>query len=199
MAIPRTDPLRKVPEPAEQYGARSIRDFKTTESGTVAPHALNTHSGTAASIGAADKGHTHPSDSSIQFTDNQFSNTIVTFAWTSQITLVASPGASSALVFVRAWIVADASAGAWTESSDNLIIEYASGTDVCAFIEAGDLVSASVNFKTVEPLDEIASTAIANQALVLRCTGSNWGGGSGDNTFSIRTWYSLVPAVAFSS
>ncbi len=144
----------------------------------------------------ADRGRWSPL-TNIRFKDTQLTNDQVKAFRAAPITLVPAPGANLALVFVRAWIVADATAGAWTATDDNLVIQYSGGTDATDGINDGDLLGASLNLMMIP--EKAVSASIDNEALEIFNTGDNeWGGGNAANTMSFRVWYSIVPAVAFS-
>jgi len=135
----------------------------------------------------------------IRYTDVQLTNAQVLLLRATPVTLVPAPGANLVLFLHGLWIVSDAAAGAWTESTDNLVVQYDGGADATSGIEAGDLVGAAVNTKTVQPTATVLDTSIANEALEIFNTGDGeWGGGNVANTMSIRTWYSVVSSVAFS-
>ena len=113
--------------------------------------------------------------------------------------LVPAPGANKALIFHKAHIVVDDTATAWTESADNLVIEYADGTDLTTTIETTTLVGGAVKFITV---GGIATEIIpdVNAAIELFNSGDGeWGGGNVANSISVATWYSIVDTVAFDS
>ena len=137
-------------------------------------------------------------EGSVVFIDKQLTNAEVLAFRATPIELIAAPGANKAIVVHKFHIVSDDSGGAWTESADDLVIEYADGVDISAAIEAGDLVGGAVVVKA----QGVLSTALVpdvNAAVQIFNTGDGeWGGGNAANTMSIRIWYSVVDTVAFS-
>ena len=137
-------------------------------------------------------------EGSMVFVDKQLTNAEVLAFRATPIELIAAPGANKAIIVHKFIIVSDDSAGAWTESVDNLVIEYADGVDISAAIEAGDLVGGAVVIKAQGVLDT-ALVPDVNAAVQLFNTGDGeWGGGNAANTMSVRTWYSVIDTVAFS-
>ena len=114
------------------------------------------------------------------------------------ITLIAAPGANKSVLVHRFVIVSDDSAGAWTESTDNLVIQYADGVDISAAIEATSLVGGAVVIEAYGVINTVLVPDV-NAAVEIFNTGDGeWGGGNAANTMSIRIWYSVIDTVAFS-
>lgn len=134
------------------------------------------------------------------FADVQLTNTQVKALRATPQTLVTAPGAGLAIIVDRVYLVCSAAAGAYTESADNLVVEYSGGTDIVAIETTGFLDQAAVSSRTIRPDHTTALvTPVANQAVQLFNTGDGeFGGGNAANTFSIRTYYHTVPTVAFS-
>ena len=129
--------------------------------------------------------------------DVQIANADVLLFRATPYELIPAPGAGLAIVLHRFAIVSDDTAGAWTESTDDLVIEYAGGADITAAIEAGGLVGGAV-YPIVQGVLDTVVTPEANVAVELFNTGDGeWGGGNVANTMSIRLWYSIVPMAAF--
>ena len=121
---------------------------------------------------------------------------VLTFRATPAV-LIPAPGANKALILHHFAIVSDDSAGAWTESTDNLVIEYADGVDVSGTIEAGTLVGAAVVIISQGVLDTVLVPDV-NAAIELFNTGDGeWGGGNVANSMSVICWYSIMDTVAF--
>lgn len=134
----------------------------------------------------------------IQYVDVQLTNAQVLAFRATPIELIAAPGANRAIIVHAFLIVSDDAGGAWTESTDNLVIQYADGVDISAAIEAGDLVGGAVVIKKQGVLDT-ALVPDVNAAVEIFNTGDGeWGGGNAANTMSIRCWFSVVDTVAFS-
>ena len=202
MAIPRIDPLRKVEVPVEQLGARSIRDFKEVEGQTIGTHDLSEHTGTAASIGAAGVDHSHFPVPAILVSDTQIANAAVLTLRATPVELVAAPGVGQATIVIAAYIVCDDAAGVYTETTDDLMVEYADGGNVLAGVgfDATLLVNIVGNGKLYRNgLAEFHMIPDENAVIQLLNTGGGeWGGGNAANSISVRVWYSVVPTVAFS-
>ena len=123
---------------------------------------------------------------------------VLTFRATPAV-LIPAPGANKALILHKFAMVCDDSDTAWTESTDNLIIEYASNLDISGAIEAGGLVGGSVKFITQGVPTTVLIPAV-NSAIELFNTGDGeWGGGNVANSMSVICWYSIMDTVAFDS
>lgn len=137
-------------------------------------------------------------EGSMVFVDKQLTNAEVLAFRATPIELIAAPGANKSIVVHKFAIVSDDTAGAWTESTDNLVIEYADGVDISAAIEAGTLVGGAVQIQVQGVLDTVLDPDV-NAAVELFNTGDGeWGGGNAANTMSVRIWYSVIDTVAFS-
>ena len=137
-------------------------------------------------------------EGSMVFVDKQLTNAEVLALRVTPIELIAAPGANKSIIVHKFIIVSDDSAATWTESTDNLVIEYADGVDISAAIEAGDLVGGAVVIKAQGVLDTALAPDV-NAAVQLFNTGDGeWGGGNASNTMSVRIWYSVIDTVAFS-
>lgn len=114
------------------------------------------------------------------------------------ITAIAAPGANKAIIVHRTEFVCSSAAGAYTESADNIAVEYADGTDILVIETTGLIDQAAVGVRTQAP-DFAVATPVANSAVQLKNNGDGeFGGGNAANTFSIKLWYSIVDTVAFS-
>ncbi|KKN54912.1 hypothetical protein LCGC14_0588050 [marine sediment metagenome] len=143
----------------------------------------------------ADRGKWVPTE---RLKNTQLTNAQVLALRATPITLVAAPGANLTALVHRVYIVSDDTAGAWTETDDNLLVEYADATAITPAIDATNLVGGGVQIRDIRistgdlPPDVNAVVRIKNTG------GGEWGGGNAANTMSVRVWYSIVPAVAFS-
>ena len=118
---------------------------------------------------------------------------------TTQIELVAAPGAGNVLAFKGALLKLDyGGTNAFTESGDNLGIKYTddSGVQVCTTIEMTGFIDATADTYTnaVPSADAIVAAAGAeNQALVLDNLGSAIAGNAAnDNALVVRCFYQIV-------
>ena len=133
----------------------------------------------------------------VRYIDKQLTDTEVK-ALTTAVLIVPAPGANLALIFHKAWVVVDAAAGAYVEPSapDDPIFQLTGGADVSASMNAGSLIGASINKMAVDSTS--TTDIVVNQGIEIFNTGANWTGGNVANSMSIRVWYSIVSAVAFS-
>ncbi len=198
MAIPRSDPLKEKEVQVEQYGARSIRVVKSVEGAAVETHDLSEHTGSAASIGAAGAVHSHVPVPDILVSDTQIANADVLTLRATQVELIAAPGAGLALIVHRVYIVVDDTAGAYTETTDDLAVEYADGVNITNTIDATPLVGGGVQRTTIPALATQVVPDVNAAVQMDQTGGGEWGGGNAANTMSVRVWYSVVPAAAFS-
>lgn len=118
------------------------------------------------------------------------------------ITLVAAPGAGRVTVVHGVYAVCDATAGVYTESADNLAVEYADGTDILVIETTGfvDQVAA-VEARYMRPDQSTAAVEpIANSAVRLLNNGDGeFGGGNAANTLSVRVLYSIHEVAPFTA
>ncbi len=137
-------------------------------------------------------------EGSMVFVDTQLTNAQVLAMRATPFPVVAAPGGDKAIVVHKFAIVVDDTAGAYTESTDNLVLEYADGVDISAAIEATTLVGGAVQFMAQGVLDTVIVPDV-NAAVELFNTGDGeWGGGNASSNLSIRVWYSVMDTVAFS-
>lgn len=115
---------------------------------------------------------------------------------TTQIELVAAPGAGSTILFLGAMLkLVYGGSNAFTESDDNLGIKYTddSGVQVCTTIECTNFIDATADTYTnaVPSADNIvAASGAENQALVLDNLGNNFAGNAADdNLLQVRVYY----------
>ena len=170
----------------------------TFAAGEIAAADLATDAVETAKIKAAAVTQAKLEEGSTVFVDVQFDNTAVKALRDTAGVLVAAPGANKAIVVHKIALVVDDTGGAFTESTDNLVVQYADGIDITADIEATTLVGGAVKFITQGVLDTVVVPDV-NAAVVLFNSGDGeWGGGNAANTLSVRTWYSVIDTVAFS-
>lgn len=137
-------------------------------------------------------------ESGIHVADTQLTNAQVVLFRATPITLVGAPGAGKAIVVHKFSLVCDDAGGAWTESTDNLVIQYADGVDITAAIEATTLVGGAVTFITQGVLDTVVVPDVNAAVQIFNTGDGEWGGGNAANTMSVRIWYSVMETVAFS-
>lgn len=117
------------------------------------------------------------------------------------ITMVAAPGAGKKLVFLSAALNVNGTAGAYTETTDNLQFKYVDGSGVAVseavettgFIDQAGKMHTSARAK----LDGIATEAQSvNVPIVLHNTGDGeFGGGNAANTLKVSTLYRVITTI----
>jgi len=114
---------------------------------------------------------------------------------TTAKTLVAAPGADRVLEFISAIIKYNYGATAYTESTDDMVIEYSGGQDVSAAITSSGFIDQTNDEIRVIPhnLTAMAITtdleALKNTALQLFIPNDN--PTLGDGTLTVRTTYRI--------
>ncbi len=117
------------------------------------------------------------------------------------ITLVAAPGANKRIQYLGATLNLDASAGAYTETADNMAVKFTNGSGVAvsATIEATGFVdqAAKMHSQSIPVVDAIVAEAgCVNQALVLHNTGDGeYGGGNAANSLVVNVTYRVIVTV----
>jgi hypothetical protein len=110
-------------------------------------------------------------------------------------TLIPAPGAGYAIVVDEVIATASAAAGAWTESSANLAVEYSNdGTDVLVLETTGWIDQAAVSPIVMRPA-ATQTALIPNDAVRVKNNGAGEiGGGNAANVLRIQIAYRVVPA-----
>lgn len=127
----------------------------------------------------------------------QLTNAQVILFRATPIELIPAPGANKAIIVDRVTIVSDDSDTAWTESADNLVVQYADGVDITGAIEATSLVGGAVVIESYGVLDTVIVPDV-NAAVNLFNTGDGeWGGGNVANSMSVIISYYIMDTVAF--
>jgi hypothetical protein len=108
--------------------------------------------------------------------------------------LIAAPGVGKFIEFVSATLVLDYGTNALTDSSDNLVIQYGSGTDVTAAITSSGFLTATADTVATAPGIAVAGTAassIANDEVELFNTGDGEIAGNAgvDTTMTVLVTY----------
>lgn len=113
---------------------------------------------------------------------------------TSAKELVAAPGANKLIEFVSAAFLLDYGSEVFTESEDNLVIEYSDGADVSDAIDSTGTLTAEADTAWIvyaKNTGAVAASASINKSLVLKNTGDGEIGGnaSEDSVLKIRVTY----------
>lgn len=190
----------------------ALTDFKTSGqvlagNGTTAISApltgdvTATHSGgnLVTAIGAGKVLSSMVEESLIRYADVQLTNAQMLALRASPITLVASPGANKALLVHGVYGVYTYAVAAYTESADNIAIEYAGGTDVVVLETTGWIDQAASSNRFIRPDQSTAAvTLVANEAIRAFNNGDGeFGGGNAGCSLSLRVYYSVVDTIAF--
>lgn len=133
-----------------------------------------------------------------QYADVTLTSAQIKLLATTQISLVAAPGASKVLKFMGAVLKLNYGTNVFTETDDNMTIKYVddSGAAVSQAIECTGFIDQTADtYTTAEPkIDAIvAASAMENKALVMDNINDNFAGNAaGDNTITIRTFYQVL-------
>ena len=129
--------------------------------------------------------------------DTQLTDTQVTALRATPRILVPTPGAGKAIIVDKVYAVLDDDAGTYTESADNLVIEYTDGTDIMT-METTGWVGGAVSPRVQMPPYTAVFAPIANAGVQIKNSGDGeFGGGNAANSLSLRVYYHVVDVVAF--
>ena len=127
----------------------------------------------------------------------RLTNTQLKAVRATPITLVPAPGANKAIIVEEVYMVCSAAAGAYTETADNLVVEYADGTDIVEVETTGFIDAAAVSPRWTKPAIAL-TTPVANSAIQIKNNGDGEiGGGNAANAFSVEVTYRVVSTIAF--
>ncbi|CAB4166856.1 hypothetical protein UFOVP1383_27 [uncultured Caudovirales phage] len=105
------------------------------------------------------------------------------------IALVPASGAGRAIIVEAVDLILDAATAAYTETADNLAVEYSGGTDILTIETTGLVDQASAELRTVAPAEAL-SEPVANEGVQLFNTGDGeFGGGNAANKLTVRIRY----------
>lgn len=131
-----------------------------------------------------------------QVSISQHTNAEVILMRATPLVCIPAPGANKSIIVDRVTIISDDAGGAWTESSDNLVLEYSGGVDISGAIEATSLVGGAVVIESYGVIDTILVPSV-NEAVELFNTGSaEWGGGNAANSMTVIIAFHVIPTVA---
>ncbi len=131
--------------------------------------------------------------------DVQLTNAQMLVLRATPITLIPAPGANRAIIVERVLVVSDSGTGtAWTETNDNMDVRYAGSTVILTLETTGLIDTGDVQTRHQAPAEAVA-TPIPNSAVELFNNGDReFGGGNVANSFSVRVWFRVADAMAFS-
>lgn len=114
-------------------------------------------------------------------------------------TLVAAPGAGKAVIVDELFMHLDVTTAGYTETADNLVVEYSGGGDIVTIETTGFLDQTTDQDRLIVPTYTALFTPVANEAIQIKNSGDGeLGGGNAANTLSIRVKYHIVDMAAFS-
>lgn len=133
------------------------------------------------------------------YKDTQLTHAQIGALRATPITVVPSPGAGYALMPYSIHLAFDVTTTAYSESADNIALEYAGGADCLVIETTGFLDQTSDQFR-FQSMAEAVFTPVAAEALQLFNNGDGeFGSGNAANTLSVRVYYVIVPMAAFKS
>ncbi len=110
--------------------------------------------------------------------------------------LIPAPGANKSIIVDRVTFISDDAAGAWTESTDNLVVQYADGVDITIAIEASSLVGGAVVIESYGVLDTVIVPDVNAQVELFNTGDGEWGGGNAANSMTVILSFHVIPTVA---
>lgn len=109
------------------------------------------------------------------------------------LVVLQAPGAGWAYQVER--IYATCSAGtAWTETADNILIEYTGGTDILTIETTGFIDQATAQVRTQAVVATVL-TPVANEGIQITNADDEIGGGTATKTCTIQIIYRVVKAA----
>ena len=133
----------------------------------------------------------------IHYVDKQLTNAEVLAVRATPITLVAAPGSNKAIIVDKILAVCDSAAAGYTESTDNLAIQYSGGLDILTIESTGFVDGGDVQVRHQAPAEAVVVLPPNEAVEVFGSGDGELGGGNAANTLSFRIWYHTVPTVAF--
>ena len=134
----------------------------------------------------------------LQYVDKQLTNAEMLAVRATPIDVVAAPGANRAIIVHKILIVSDSVGAAYTESTDNLALEYSGGQDILTIETTGLIDSGDVQIRTMGAPEAVLTPSVNESVRLFNSGDGEFGAGNAANTFSIRVWYSVADTVAFS-
>lgn len=134
----------------------------------------------------------------LSFKDTQLTHALLGALRAAPQTLIPAPGAGLANMLVSVFLAFDVTTTAYTESADNIAIEYSGGTDLLV-VETTAFIDQTTDQFRFQSMAEAVYTPVANEAIrALNNGDGEFGSGNAANTLSIRCYYHVIPMAAFS-
>lgn len=143
------------------------------------------------------EGNTYKLGGGLSWVDLKLTDTQIKALRATPQTLVPAPGAGYGNMLASILMHFDVTTTAYSESSDNIAVEYSGGTDLLVLEMTGfiDQTSDQTRFQSMA---EAVYTPVANEAIQLFNNGDGeFGSGNAANTLSVRAYYHMIPMAAF--
>jgi hypothetical protein len=108
------------------------------------------------------------------------------------IELVRAPGAGRAIMVDKVDFLLSAASGAYTETADNLAVEYSGGADILTVEATGFLDQASAEPRTVERAEALVEPVVNQSVQLINNGDGEFGGGNAATFLEVVTHYRLV-------
>lgn len=109
------------------------------------------------------------------------------------ITLVAAPAAGFAIV-VESVDIAKIGATVYSETGDNLVVEYASGADIVE-IETTGFLDGAASARSIRPAATLMTPVAASAVRLVNSGDGEFGGGDVGNSLKVLVRYHLMPTA----
>lgn len=127
----------------------------------------------------------------------QLTNTQIKALQATPIQLVADPGDGYAVLVEGVLMYLDVTTTGYTETADNLAIEYVGGTDILTVETTGFLDQATDQIRYARPAIALTTPVASAAVQIINNGDAEFGGGNAANTLSIEVEYRIVKAAAF--
>lgn len=113
------------------------------------------------------------------------------------LSLIPAPPANQVIIVEEVFVVSSTVTTAWTESADNIVVEYTDGTDIVEIETTGFLDQVGVQIRSQRQASTVF-TPVKDVGVQLKNNGDGeLGGGNAANTLSVRVIYRVESAIAF--
>lgn len=113
------------------------------------------------------------------------------------ISLIPAPPANQVIVVEEVYAVSSTVTAGWTETADNIVLEYTDGTDIVELETTGFIDQVGIQIRSQRQASTVF-TPVKNVGVQLKNNGDGeFGGGNAANTLSVGVIYRIESAVAF--